>query len=61
MIATVVVIAVIAYAAFHLGHGHANYRHQKAHGLDPHLFWSLGRGPYATVRLPGNFRLGHHL
>jgi len=61
MIATIAVVALIAYAAFHLGHGHANYRHAKAHGLSPNFYWSSVRGPYASVRLPGGFRVGHHL
>jgi hypothetical protein len=61
MVIAAIVIAVIAYAAFHLGHGHANYRHGRAHGLSPNLYWSLGRGPYGSVRLPGGFRVGHRL
>ena len=61
MIAAIIVIAVLLYAAFHLGHGHANYRNSRAHGLSPNLYWSLGRGPYGSIRLPGGFRVGHRL
>jgi hypothetical protein len=61
MIEGIIIIAVVVYAAFHLGHGHARHRYEKAHGLDPHLYWSLGRGPYGSIRLPGGFRLGHKL
>ena len=56
-----IIIVVLLYAAFHIGAGHAHHRYRKAHGLSPNLYWSLGRGPYASVRLPGGFRLGHHL
>ena len=60
MIVAVAVIVLI-YAAFHVGAGHAHYRHGRAHGLSPNLYWSLGRGPYGSVRLPGGFRVGHRL
>lgn len=55
-----IVIAVV-YLAFHIGAGHTHHRYRKAHGLSPNLYWSLGRGPYGSIRLPGNFRLGHRL
>ena len=58
---TLVVVAVLVYAAFHLGAGQTHHRYGKAHGLSPNLYWSLGRGPYASVRLPGGFRIGHKL
>jgi hypothetical protein len=58
---TVIIVLVVAYALFHLGAGHTHYRYQKAHGLSPNLYWSSVRGPYASVRLPGGFRVGHHL
>ena len=61
MIAAVVIVAVLVYAAFHLGAGHAHYRHRKAQGLSPNFYWSSVRGPYASVRLPGGFRVGHRL
>ena len=61
MITVIVVIAAAAYVLFHLGAGHTHHRDRKAHGLRPNLYWSLGRGPYASVRLPGGFRIGHRL
>ena len=33
----------------------------KAHGLSPDFYWSPVRGPYASLRLPGGFRIGHLL
>ena len=59
--AVIIVIIVVAVVAAHLGAGHTHHRYQKAHGLNPNLYWSLGRGPYASVRLPGGFRVGHKL
>jgi len=56
-----IVLIVLLYLAFHIGAGHTHHRYRKAHGLDPHLYWSLGRGPYGTIRLPGGFRVGHRL
>jgi hypothetical protein len=58
---TIIVVAVIVYAAFHLGAGHTHHRYSKAHGLQPRVYWSLGRGPYGSVRLPGGFRVGRKL
>lgn len=60
MISTVVIVAVIVYLAFHVGAGHAHYRHQKAHGLRPNFYYSSVMGPYASVKI-GGFRVGHHL
>lgn len=57
----VIVAVVLLYLAFHLGAGHTHRRYQKASGLRPNFMWSSVRGPYASVRLPGNFRLGHKL
>ena len=60
--AVIIVIAVIAYAAFHAGHGAANVRHGRARGLAPSVYWRSGmRGPWVSVRLPGGFRIGHKL
>lgn len=56
-----IIITVLIYAAFHLGAGHAHHRYRKAHGLSPNFYWSAVRGPYASVRLPGGFRVGHRL
>jgi len=58
---TVIVIAVVLYLAFHVGAGHTHYRYRKAHGLSPNFYWSSVRGPYASVRLPGGFRVGHRV
>jgi hypothetical protein len=57
----IIVIVAIGYLAFHVGAGHTHHRYGKAHGLQPNLYWSLGRDPYASVRLPGGFRVGHKL
>jgi hypothetical protein len=61
MIIAIIVIAAIAYAGFHLGAGHAHHRYRKAAGLSPNFYWSSVRGPYASIRLPGGFRVGHRL
>ncbi len=58
---TAIVIIAGLYIAFHLGAGHTRHRYHRAHGLQPRLYWSLGRGPYGSVRLPGGFRVGHRL
>ena len=60
MIGLITFLAII-YLAFHVGAGHAHYRHRRAQGLSPHFYWSSVRGPYAIVRLPGGFRVGHRL
>lgn len=57
----VIGLIVLAYLAFHLGAGHAHHRTRKARGLSPNFYWSAARGPYASVRLPGGFRVGHKL
>ena len=41
--------------------GHTHHRYRKPHGLAPNFYWSSVRGPYASVRLPGGFRVGHRL
>ena len=56
-----IIIAVIAYLAFHVGAGHTHHRYRKARGLRPNFYWSSVRGPSASVRLPGGFRIGHRL
>jgi len=68
VIITIVIVAVLVYLAFHLGAGHTHYRYQKAHqtrrssgGLRPNFYWSSVRGPYASIRAPGGFRIGHKL
>lgn len=61
MIIAVIVVIVLLYLMFHVGAGHAHYRHARAAGLRPNFYWSSVRGPYASVRLPGGFRVGHKL
>jgi hypothetical protein len=45
---TVIIGAVIAYLAFHVGAGHIHHRYRKASGLRPNFYWSSVRGPYAS-------------
>jgi len=54
-------LAIVIYLVFHLAVGHTHHRYRKAHGLSPNFYWSLARGPYASIRLPGGFRVGHRL
>ena len=57
-----VISALVGYLGFHGGAGHTHYRYGRAQGLSPSLWWSLGRGPWASIRVPGtSFRLGHEL
>jgi hypothetical protein len=56
---TVIVVAVVVYLAFHLGAGHIHHRYRRAQGLAPNFYWSSIRGPWASIRLPGGFRVGH--
>jgi len=58
---TAVVVIAVLYLAFHVGAGSAHHRIRKAHGLRPNFYWSSVRGPYASIRLPGGFRVGHKL
>jgi hypothetical protein len=51
-----IIVAVLAYPAFHIGAGHTHHRYAKSHGLRPNFYWSSVRGPYASVRLPGEQR-----
>jgi hypothetical protein len=61
MITALIVVGLI-YLAFHAGHGHANYRHGKASGLRPSVYWRAGmRGPWVSVRGPLGFRFGHRI
>ncbi len=61
MTVIIIIIAVAVYLAFHLGAGHTHHRYRKAHGLRPNFYRSSVRGPYASIRLPGGFRVGHRL
>ena len=60
---TVIVIAavVVAYLSFTSAPDHVHHRYRKAAGLRPNFYWSSVRGPYASVRLPGGFRVGHRV
>ena len=57
----VIIVVVIVYATFHLGAGHTRHRYRKATGLRPNFMYSSVMGPWASVRLPGDFRVGHRL
>jgi hypothetical protein len=57
----IIVIAAVAYLVFHLGAGAHGHRRRKAAGLRPNFFYSSVMGPYASIRLPGGFRVGHRL
>ena len=57
-----IVIAVIAVLVFlHLLGGLHTHRRHRRFGLNPRLYYSLGRGWYGSIRLPGGFRIGHRL
>jgi hypothetical protein len=57
----ILIAIVILYVLVHLLFGHWHHRRRRRHGLSPNIYWSLARGPYASVRLPGGFRVGHRL
>jgi hypothetical protein len=57
----IIVIAVILLAVHLLGGARAHRRHYRQHGVHPNLYYTYGRGFYGSVRLPGGFRVGHHL
>jgi hypothetical protein len=57
----IIIVVIVGYLLFHLGAGRAHYCYRKAHGLAPNFYWSSVRGPWASVRLPGEFRVGHKL
>lgn len=61
MIIAIIAVAAALYAGVHLGAGHTHYRYKKASGLRPSFYWSSVMGPYASIRLPGGFRVGHRL
>lgn len=57
-----IILCIVGYLLFHAGHSHSNYRHYRARGVrGVNLYWSSFLGPYASMRLPGGFRLGHRL
>lgn len=57
----IIALVAVGYLLFHLGSGATHHRYRKALGLRPNFYWSSVRGPYASIRLPGGFRVGHHL
>jgi hypothetical protein len=62
MTAVIIIIPVVVYLAFHVGHSQANYRHGRAHGRrGVNLFWSSARGPWISVPGPFGTRIGHRL
>lgn len=55
-------LGALIYLAFHFGAGTVHHRYRKAAGLNPRLYASLGRGCWASVRVPGTgFRVSHRL
>ena len=56
-----VIIIVIVLVAIHLLGGMHSHRRRRRAGLNPRLYYSLGRGWYGSIRLPGGWRIGHHL
>jgi hypothetical protein len=59
----IVIIIIVAYVGFHVGHGHANVRRGRAAGFRPSVYWRQGmRGPWVSIRGPAaGFRVGHRL
>jgi hypothetical protein len=59
---TWIIVIIAALAVLHLAGGaRAHRRHYRHHGLHPNLYYTYGRGWYGSVRLPGGWRVGHHL
>lgn len=59
---TIIILIVVGYFLFHAGHAHANYRHGRARGRSGlRLYWNSAMGPYASIKGPGGFRIGHKL
>lgn len=56
----IVFVIVAALVVLHLlGGAHTHRRHRRA-GMNPRLYYSLGRGWYGSIRV-GGFRIGHRL
>lgn len=56
----IVFVVIVALVVIHLAggaHGHARARRR---GMNPRLYYSLGRGWYGSIRV-GGFRIGHRL
>jgi hypothetical protein len=60
MAATVIIIVAVLLAIHLLGGAHSHVKHRRA-GLNPRLSYTFGYGWYGSLRLPGGFRLGHHI
>ena len=60
MAAAIIVIVAVLLAIHLLGGAHSHVKHRRA-GLRPRLSYTLGYGWYGSLRLPGGFRLGHHI
>ena len=59
---TFIILGIIGLVVLHLlGGAHAHRRHYRQHGVHPNLYYTYGRGWYGSVRLPGGWRVGHHL
>jgi hypothetical protein len=59
---TVIIVIVVAYALFHLGHTHANHWHLRARGhRSVSLYWSSVRRPWISIPGPFGTRIGHRL
>lgn len=57
-----IVIIVVVLVLLHLAGGaHRHRRHYRRTGLHPSLRYTYGMGWWGSVRLPGGFRIGHHL
>ena len=58
----VIFLVIVALVIVHLvGGAHHHRRHYRRTGLHPNLYYTYGRGWWGSVRLPGGFRVGHHL
>jgi len=61
MIELLVIVGII-YVIFHGLHSTANYRHHRRNGMRGlRLYWCSAMGPYASIRGPFGFRIGHRL
>ena len=60
MAAAIIVIVAVLLAIHLLGGAHSHVKHRRA-GLNPRLSYTWGYGWSGSLRLPGGFRLGHHI
>jgi len=51
----------MTYPPFHPWAGATRTAANGRRGLSPNFCWSSVRGSYASLRLPGGFRIGHLL